>query len=234
MNLEKILAYQEQDLALRRLELKIEKSKDYAIAEKAKEKFINLGNIAKHTEKAASVLYDNYTKLENYINNVTSKLDELEKVLEVDLSDKNLEKVDGQIKKLQSNFNTLEKELNKLSKNIDETIKRNEEARKEGANMRQVFNEAKKKFDALKKELAPKIEEFKTKLTELAKGIDKEVFSKYQSLRKDKVLPAFVKAVDNDRCGGCMMQQSLTAVNKLKEKGTIECESCRRIIYWEE
>ncbi|HHW89864.1 MAG TPA: hypothetical protein GX745_03040 [Clostridiales bacterium] len=234
MNLEKILAYQEQDLALRRLELKIEKSKDYAIAEKAKEKFLSLGNLAKRTQKAAGVLYDNYKKLEIYINSISSKIDELEKILEKDLSDQGLEKVDEQIKKIQSNLNTLEKELNKFPKNIDETIRKNEQARKEGANMRNVFNEAKKRFDALKKEVGPKIEEYKAKLAELAKGIDKELFAKYQSLRKDKVLPAFVKAVDGNRCGGCMMQQSIAAVQKLREKGIIECESCRRVIYFGE
>lgn len=234
MNLEKILAYQEQDLALRNLELKIEKSKDYAIAEKAKEKFLNLGNIAKQTEKAAGVLYDNYKKLENYVNNVSSKLDELEKLLEKDLSDKILEKIDDQIKKLHSNLNALEKELNKMPKNIDETIRRNEEARKEGANIRHVFNEAKQRFDALRDELTPKIKEYRAKLAELAKSIDKELFAKYQSLRKDKVMPAFVKAVDGESCGGCMMHLSAAAIAKLKEKGMIECESCRRIIYLEE
>ncbi|HEY8418913.1 MAG TPA: hypothetical protein VIL03_00525 [Clostridia bacterium] len=234
MNLEKILAYQEQDLALRSLELQIEKSKDYAIAEKAKENFIKLGNIAKQTEKVASDLYDRYKKLESYINGVTSKLEELEKVLEMDLSDKNLEKVEDQIKKLQSNLSALEKELIKLPKNIEETVKRNEDARKEGANMRHVFNEAKQKFDALKEELAPKIQEYKTKLAELAKGIDKEIFAKYQALRKDKVLPAIVKAVDGANCGGCGMQLSAAAVTRLKEKGLIECESCRRVIYLEE
>ncbi|HEY8444425.1 MAG TPA: C4-type zinc ribbon domain-containing protein [Clostridia bacterium] len=234
MNLEKILAYQEQDLALRNLELQIEKSKDYAIAEKAKENFLKLGNIAKQTEKVAGDLYDRYKKLESFANGVNSKLEELEKVLEMDLSEKNIEKIDDQIKKLQSNLSALEKELQRMPKNIDETLKRNEEARKEGANMRHVFNEAKQRFDALKDQIAPKIQEYKTKLAELAKGIDKDLFAKYQSLRKDKVLPAIVKAVDGGNCGGCGMQLSAAAVTKLKEKGIIECESCRRIIYLEE
>jgi predicted nucleic acid-binding Zn-ribbon protein len=233
MNLEKILAYQEQDLALRSLEMQIEKSKDYAIAEKAKENFLKLGNIAKQTEKVASDLYNRYIKLESYINGVNSKFEELEKALVMDLSEKNLERVEEQIKKLQSNLSALEKELTRLPKNIDETLKKNEDARKEGANMRHVFNEAKQRFDKLKEDLAPKIQEHKQKLAELAKGIDKELFAKYQALRKDKVLPAIVKAVDGN-CGGCGMQLSAAAVTKLKEKGAIECESCRRIIYLEE
>lgn len=234
MKLDKILAYQEQDLKLRRLELSIEKSKDFAIAEQAKSKFINLGNIAKNTENNAAVLYKNYKKLETYVSTVSSKIDELEKVLEMELSDDNLQKVSIQIKKLMDNLNAVEKEIFNMHKNIDEISRKNEEARKQGADMRHTFNEAKQRFDALKNEVDPKIDEYKNKLAELAKGIDKDLFSKYQNLRKDKVMPAFVNVVDSNRCGGCRMEQSMVTIAKLKEKGMIECESCRRIIYLQE
>lgn len=234
MNLDKILAYQEQDLELRQLELKIEKSKDFAIAEQAKSKFINLGNIAKSTENNAAVLYENYKKIESYVETVSSKIDELEKILGTDLSEDNLQKVGAQIKKLIDNLNTVEKELYNMPKNIDEITRKNEEARKQGASMRHAFNEAKSRFDTLKSEVEPKIDEYKKKLSELAKGIDKDLFIKYQNLRKDKVLPAFVNVVDGNRCGGCRMEQSMAAIAKLKEKGMIECESCRRIIYLKE
>ncbi|HEY8389392.1 MAG TPA: hypothetical protein VIL26_00325 [Clostridia bacterium] len=234
MNLAKILAYQEQDMQLRRLELTIEQSKDFAIAEQAKSKFINLGNIAKTTESNAGILYKNYKKLESYVGTVSSKIDELEKVLEMELSDENLQKVGAQIKKLMDNLNAVERELNNMPKSIDELLKKNEEARKQGANMRHTFNEAKKRFDALKSEVQPQIDEYKKKLAQLAKDIDKDLFLKYQSLRKDKVLPAFVNVIDGNRCGGCRMEQSMAAIAKLKEKGIIECESCRRIIYIED
>jgi predicted nucleic acid-binding Zn-ribbon protein len=234
MKLDKILAYQEQDLELRRLELKIEKSKDFAIAEQAKAKFINLGNIAKNTENNAAVLYKNYKKLEGYVNTLSSKIDELAKVLEMELSDDNLQKVGDQINKLSSNLSAIEKEIYNMPQNIDEISRTNEEARKQGASMRHTFNESKKRFDALKDELEPKIDEYKKKLSEMSKGIEKDLFLRYQSLRKDKVLPAFVSVIDGNRCGGCRMEQSMAAIAKLKQKGTIECESCRRIIYLEE
>ena len=234
MKLDKILAYQEQDLELRRLELTIENSKDFAIAEQAKAKFLNLGNIAKKTENNAAVLYRNYKKLEVYVDTVSSKIDELEKVLEMELSDDNLEKVGAQIKKLIDNLNAVEKELFNISKNIDEITRKNEEARKQGANMRHTFNEAKHRFDTLKNDVEPKIDEYKKRLAELAKGIEKDLFLRYQNLRKDKVLPAFVNVIDGNRCGGCRMEQSIATIAKLKEKGMIECESCRRIIYLQE
>lgn len=234
MKLDKILSYQEKDMELRKLEQIIEQSKDFSIAEQAKTKFLNFGNVAKITEKNAMVIYNNYQELEKYITVNAQKIDELEQIITKDLSDENLNKVYEQIKKLQSNLNNIERELVKFPQKIEEITHKNEEARKQGASLRHIFNEAKGRFDALKNETQPKINEYKAKLNEYAKGIEKDLLQKYVALRKDKVIPAFVKVYDGNRCGGCRMEQSMASIAKLKEKGMIECESCRRIIYMEE
>ena len=64
----------------------------------------------------------------------------------------------------------------------------------------------------------------------MEKEIEPEVLNKYKSLRKDGIMPVFVKLV-NRSCGYCRVELPNSTIDKLKLNGQTECEHCRRIIY---
>ena len=68
------------------------------------------------------------------------------------------------------------------------------------------------------------------KKAELEKAIEPAKLAKYKSMKQDGIFPVLVPLVDK-RCGGCRMELSSVALDKLKNGEPYECEQCRRIIY---
>ena len=102
------------------------------------------------------------------------------------------------------------------------------------------LKDTKAKCDALKDMIAkktesamPEIANIQAEIKKLEAKANPELCEKYKSMRKDNIFPVFVYLRDN-RCGGCQMEQSLNFVQKLKQKGMVHCEECRRIILSED
>lgn len=95
---------------------------------------------------------------------------------------------------------------------------------------KQKREEQKQQADSISSQKAPDVADLKNKLLSLEKSVDVGILAKYKSLKQDGIFPVLVQLVDN-RCGGCRMQLSAGALDKLKNNGTLECEQCRRIIY---
>ena len=105
--------------------------------------------------------------------------------------------------------------------------------------MNQLKN-TKQKVDALKEmivkmqnQIKPTVDAIDKKIKELEPTVDKEILAKYKKMREDNVFPVFVK-LNGNRCGGCQMSLPLGFIEKLKEKGTLPCEECHRIIIFED
>ena len=102
------------------------------------------------------------------------------------------------------------------------------------------LKDTKSKCDALKDMIAkknetalPEINAIQEQIKQVEAGADATLYEKYKSMRKDNIFPVFVHLRAN-RCGGCQMEQSLNFVEKLKQKGMVPCEECRRIILADE
>lgn len=102
---------------------------------------------------------------------------------------------------------------------------------------RKQILDAKEKREALKdksaqqlQQIQPKIDAIKAEMAELEKEIEAPVLAKYKSLKQDGIFPVVVPLVER-RCGGCRMELSSVALDKLKTGGVYECEQCRRLIY---
>lgn len=65
---------------------------------------------------------------------------------------------------------------------------------------------------------------------ELEKTIEPSKLAKYKSMKQDGIFPVLVPLVDK-RCGGCRVELSSVALDKLKNGEVYECEQCRRLIY---
>lgn len=101
---------------------------------------------------------------------------------------------------------------------------------------RKKLLEAKEKRDSLKQESSSSTEQsnpyddLKKQMVELEKEIEPAKLAKYKALKQDGIFPVIVPLVDK-RCGGCRMELSTSALDKLKTNGMHECEQCRRLIY---
>ena len=79
-------------------------------------------------------------------------------------------------------------------------------------------------------EIQPQIDKQKQEIKSLEKDLDQNFLGKYKQRRADKIYPVFVPAVEKS-CGGCRMELPSASLERLKNKGFLECEHCGRIIY---
>lgn len=142
-----------------------------------------------------------------------------------------------------ANIGNLVDDANYLTSELAQLEQRMRELTDKGARLLNDYNTAmnklkdtKAKCDALKDMIAkktetatPEIAKIEAQIKELESSADSVLYEKYKSMRKDNIFPVFVHLRDN-RCGGCQMEQSLNFVQKLKQKGMLPCEECRRII----
>lgn len=80
-----------------------------------------------------------------------------------------------------------------------------------------------------KESLVPQVNELQNQIKALERDVDVTMYEKYKSMRNDNIFPVLVR-LNGNRCGGCQMEQSLNFIQKLKQKGTLPCEECHRII----
>ena len=142
-------------------------------------------------------------------------------------------------------------ELNDFSQRLEQTAKQlaeletriqnhNQEVKKvvlDYKMYRKKILDTKEKREAIKtqsaekmQEKAPDIDAIKAKQNKLEAEIDAQKLAKYKALKQDGIFPVIVPLVDK-RCGGCRVELSSAAIDKLKSGETYECEQCRRIIY---
>lgn len=142
-----------------------------------------------------------------------------------------------------ANIGNLVDDANYLTGELAQLEQRMRELTDKGARLLNDYNTAmnklkdtKAKCDALKDMIAkknetamPEIAKIEEQIKALEPKADTTIYEKYKSMRKDNIFPVFVHLRDN-RCGGCQMEQSLNFIQKLKQKGMLACEECRRII----
>lgn len=146
-----------------------------------------------------------------------------------------------------SNIGSIIDDANYLTGELAQLEQRMRELTDKGARLLNDYNTAmnklkdtKAKCDALKDMIAkknetasPEIAGIEAEIKKLEKTADAALYEKYKNMRNDNIFPVFVHLRSN-RCGGCQMEQSLNFIQKLKQKGMLPCEECRRIILSDE
>ena len=164
--------------------------------------------------------YDsNYKKVQNLLNtNIdTISLDEVDETLST-------------INSLSSELFTMERTLNIIINKIKASLKDFETTKNNIIKARQKYNEFKAVYEKGIENVAPKIKEIESKMKVLESELDETLYTKYKTIKGDKIFPVFV-GFDNGHCSGCRVEIPTSRVNKLKQDGTIICEQCHRVIY---
>ncbi len=232
MNIKAILDYQEADRAIRAQETEIERSEQATKAREAQMKFKDAKEVVDKCDKEAQVLISYYNKAKVFFEENTKKVEELNERIKEASDNIDTEKLKGQLNQLLDKFAKIERDLAHIQKKTEEITSEFAQASKKGAAAKNEYIDNKQKYDDFRTSKAAEIEALKAKLKSCESQVDKGLLEKYNNLRKDKVFPIFVPFEEPRSCGGCRMELSMGITSKLKEQGTITCEHCRRIVYY--
>lgn len=230
--LQAILNYQTIDKELFDLERELssgKERKEYVQAKKflmsAAERLNLLDVKAKQLESEADALNKKAEEAEETLKEF-SNVDELvESGADVAFYKKNALLLMEEFKKLKGSLNALEDAI----RATDEEYKK---LKKQVLSMQKQYKEAQEKYEAVKKSKEDVRKAIEARLAEASKGISEENMERYQNKRKEKIFPVVGQLIDR-HCPYCSMEPPLAAVNKLTAGATIECDSCRRILYSE-
>ncbi len=228
--MEKYLEYQKLDSELFKLEREISKNEHKKDAQAmvnfvkdAQAKILKLDEMSKQTyaefEKLKQVQQKGFSLVEKYSKQIGGTPTEAE-----------LQDLKAKLSQTASQLNELEKRMLSYEKKAKSLLQEFDSIKKKMAVAKSRHQESKGKFDEYYKSRQPEILELKQKIENLEKTLDENFVNKYKTLKQDGIFPVLVPLVDK-RCGGCRMELSSIALEKVDENGRLECPSCRRLIY---
>lgn len=232
MDLKTILQYQKKDAELIKLEKQLNSNENKKIYTQMISVVKDAQNKSNELEKKAGDLIADYEQLKKsyqenvaYANKIGAK--DLDKL---NLSD--IETMEEIAQTILTNLSILEKKLLAQAEKVNAVLTDFEQTKKRYTVAKEKYNKHKSLFDAESESLSPEIKTKTAELKELEKNVDSAIIAKYNQRRQDKIFPVLVPCIDK-ACGGCRMELPSASLNALKNNGYLECEHCRRIIYFE-
>ena len=231
MNIENLLKYQKLDQELFAVEQKIANS---PYRKKANE----LATLAKKTQAKSVELETEAEKLlaqiedlkEKYATN-KAQADKMMSGKIENMTVEELDKLSTLQKAISKNLSVLEKMLQKSAENINHILAEFNKTKKLYDQARTQYVTCKQKLDEQTKASEPEKAKIKKQLEVLEKDVDPQIMADYKKKRNDNIFPVIVPLENGNFCGRCRMELPKVAISRLKEKGIITCEHCKRYIY---
>ena len=231
--LQALLNYQEIDKKLYKMERDLagcDERKEYVKVKKfletAPEKLDSYEVKATALKAEAMELSKKYLKLEETLGDF-EHLDELVTGgADISFYKKKAQNIIEQLKKIKA-------DLNALTENIKTTDEEFQKLKKQVISAQSQYGEVSEKYKAVKASMEGDKKEIEAELAKVAKEISEEVLEKYKTKRKERIFTVVGELTQN-RCPFCSMEPPLALRNKLSGGGTIECDSCHRIIFSKE
>lgn len=228
--IEKLLAYQNADAKLRKIEMQLSGSEERKKAVSAK-KFLETS--PENVNKLDARARDLEAEFKNTLAEI-AKLNEQQAELEGAMkSSEDETEVAYLIKKadeLASSVKYLEGKIAKLIEEIQSIVKEFNAIRAQIKAAQAQYAEYGKKYNELKASVQDEKEEVEKELAELKKAVPTELMERYAKKRANKIYP-IVYEVAGNHCGACGMELSMSDVGKLKKGEIIDCEQCGRMLY---
>lgn len=230
-----ILEYQKLDFQVLKLEREKNSLKEKDVMNKMISYVKDAQNKSLILENDAKSLLDDYNSLKKQYNELSKKIQNL--LRENVQSMQSIEQIDSNLvsaNTLSSQLFMVERNINIIITKIRDLLKQFEQAKSSALKARTKHKEAKDNYNNKIAEIEPKIEAIKKQMKELEKGINRELFERYKSVKADGIFPVYVNVRDGGanifKCGGCGMEIPKGKVDLLKSNGYIVCEQCRRVI----
>ena len=148
---------------------------------------------------------------------------------------------ENQLSYVKKKAQALSEEISNLSSAIDGISKEIEGVLKEFAQLKSDIKKAKAqyseygpKYNELKASKEGEINQIKARLKKIEAGINADVLEKYKQRRNDKIFPVLNEAKEMSKHAYCRCgtELSLTDYGNLKNGNIVECESCHRLLYF--
>lgn len=228
MNLEKLLAYQEEDRKVWVLENKLRSSEEMKkMDENAKENARAKEELLSSSRRTDDLFHtvirfnDEIKKIAAEIGDIVDTVDDFEELREIDLYEK---KVNQLTKLIEAN----EREIRNITRELDEIEKNYKNLLKLALHTQNEYKKYKDSYDAKKKELSVEAKQCITSREKLAVEIDPNVLAQYKAIRSAK-MPVVVPL--NGKSCFCGMELDMSALAKLDSEGIAHCPNCSRIVY---
>lgn len=228
--IQSLLKYQETDAKLRDIELELSKSEERKKAKTAQKYLEGVDENLNKLELKAGELYSLFENSVKELEALKEQVAEYNGAIEDTKAEDEANYLMKKTDELLGKIKTLSSEINKLTAEISAVNEEYTSVRKTIKMARAQYDEYGAKYNELRKSKKPAMDKIKSELDNLKQGIDAEIMEKYLKKRADKIFPIVVP-LENNVCGGCFTELSMSDISKVKNGGYIECDNCRKIIY---
>lgn len=228
--IEQILAYQNVDAKLRKIEVELGGSEERKKAVSAK-KFLDVApeNVNKLNARAGD-LEAEYKNALSQMEKFNEQQQELAHALNSLEDQTEAEYLIKKAEQLASETKALESKLLKLAEDIANVIKEFNGIRAQMKNAKAQYEEFGKKYNELKASKQAEKDAIEKELATLKAKADPSLMERYLKKRANKIFP-ILYGVNGKICGACNMELSMADLGKLKNGEIIDCETCGRLLY---
>lgn len=224
-----ILKIQELEREIRRLKATAGNSRETSLYDQLEEsKQIARDNITK-IEQMAGVVAKQFEQMQQRFEQLRAKSEITSKQKPEMASVATIGNLIEDANYLTSELAKLEQKMRDLNDKASRLVSEYAVTRNEHKTLKAKQDKVKLIIDEKQANILPELEKKLAEIKKLEATVDKALYEKYKSVKKDNIFPVFVKLRDN-KCGACQMAQSLNFIQKLKQAGMLPCEECRRII----
>ena len=229
--LEKLWAYQQEDMKADRIAMEIRRSPTRQKLEKSRDFIMEQQKLFKQIEEQVASMADRVDvfrvalpRCEEQLNTLTRRVNE---DAPADLVA--VQALLAEVNRCRETITNYEAEMRRIVKDSAEHVNRQRSIRHEAASVKVSFDALKVTYDQELKEQKAKLEAQRAVAEKAAEGIDPKLIEEYRTIKKH-ITPPMAHLV-GDQCGGCNTAQPSALLRKIKS-GTeiIECETCGRMI----
>ncbi|MEG1751965.1 MAG: C4-type zinc ribbon domain-containing protein [Clostridia bacterium] len=229
--IKEILEYQTKDFEKIKIERKIDSDDDKKVFNKMLDLVKDAQSKSNKLESYAQSIYNDYEALKKTYEENSAVATKFNKNDINSISEEELNMAQNLSNSISSNLSILEKKILGCAEKINNILSEFEVAKKNYNSAKEKYQLHKENHEKKKAVVAPQIKKIDDELAVLAKKIEPKLLEKYQHKRADRIFPIFVP-LQGDSCGGCFTQIPTARLENIKDNGYIECENCRRIIFF--
>lgn len=225
-----LLAYQEVDAKLKKLESELSGSEERKKAVSAKK---YLDGVEENVNKLDSKALDLSVAFSEAVKNqekLKEQEGELAKAIEGVADQTEAEYLLKKAGEILAKLKALDEEIAKLTGDIQAVIQEYNTIKATTKAAQVQYTEYGKKYNELKASKKEEKDKIESELNEIKKKVDPALMERYLKKREEKLYPILFE-VTGEFCSCCNMELSLADLSKLKNGEVIECDQCRRLLY---
>lgn len=234
MNIKNILAYQDEERKLIKIQRELKESVEAKKVMKIRkenseyiEELTKLDNMASINMKAYERCEENLVVLTKEFEEIKGAIADVDDIKECEFYVKKLNELQGKIE-------AVSRDLDRYSRDIENGVKTAQNYHAKVISTGSNYVKANNAFKELKNSKAGEVKLIQDNMNSLREKCESKLVEIYDKERKANLFPVFVKFQEPNKCQGCGMDFTNDVVDKLKKDQIVECPNCGRIMYIDE